>query len=135
MENMLAFSLYLAQISTGYFDPTVITALEYYGYGKKSPVTRLKNNGYKNIVLQNHRVQLHGVQIELGGVGKGYLLQKIVKKLQKFPRFIVNFGGDLYAGGSHKIALEHPQENQLAIGTVLLENTYFCASAPFKRAF
>lgn len=88
----------------------------------------------KSIVLKKEAC------LDLGGVGKGYLIDKLAEELRsKFglQYFVINGGGDIYAtsnqGEPISFCLEHPQKPGLYIGKILLENQGLCASSPFKR--
>lgn len=78
--------------------------------------------------------------LDLGGIGKGYLIDLIAQKLQteydlKF--FLINGGGDMYATSDHgqpiTIYLEHPLDTKKIIKTTTLKNQGFAASSPHKR--
>lgn len=45
----------------------------------------------------------------------------------------MDFGGDVYARGGWDIALEHPTEPNLSIGTIRIDDGYFCASSGLRR--
>ena len=78
--------------------------------------------------------------LDLGGIGKGYLIDLIAQKLQteydlKF--FLINGGGDMYATSDHgqpiAIYLEHPIKTDTFLKTTTLKNQGFAASSPHKR--
>lgn len=95
---MLEFALELAQRTGGIFDPVIGARLTQLGYGSRETVMYERKQGsYRDIHVKGNHVELHhGVCLEFGGVGKGYALDKIVKILQKYDRFLVDFGGDIY---------------------------------------
>ena len=139
LHAMLSFSLELARISDGYFDPTIAPLLDAYGYGNAprsdTPPPEIRR-GYEHVRLDGERLTLDsGVRIELGGVGKGFLLGRIVSLFDGFGELLVDFGGDIYGRGGWDIALEHPHDPTLAIGTVHLTDGYFCASSGLRRRF
>jgi FAD:protein FMN transferase len=55
-----------------------------------------------------------GVRIDTGGIGKGLAADLIAARLQRFPRFVVDCGGDVRIGGAgalvnpYEILVEHP---------------------------
>lgn len=97
-HKMLEFALELAQRTDGIFDPVIGARLTQLGYGSRETVMYSRKQGnYRDIHLSESMVELrNGVCLEFGGVGKGYALDKIVTILQKFDRFLVDFGGDIY---------------------------------------
>lgn len=97
-HRMIFFALELARLTHGAFDPTVGSLLSRLGYGRKDEITNTCEIGYQHVELGLDRVVLHnGVRLEFGGVGKGYMLHEIAKYLSKYERYLVDFGGDIYA--------------------------------------
>lgn len=75
---------------------------------------------------------------DVGGVGKGYFVDKISSFLKenRIKRFLVNGSGDLfYSGDGQKITagLEHPDDNKKVIGTIELLQGSLAASGSNKR--
>ncbi|MDP2090232.1 MAG: FAD:protein FMN transferase [Candidatus Gracilibacteria bacterium] len=124
----------VSKISKGYFDITILPFLENIGYGIEKNIMDT-NIGYENIELLDGRVILHNsVSIDLGSVGKGYIVDKIFNILDKhFEEFIINFGGDIKVKGKHKILLEDPYDSNKFLGEIILKNCSIASSSPFKR--
>ncbi len=86
----------------------------------------------KEIVLTN------GL-IDLGGYGKGYLIDHLAELLKSrgFAYFLINGGGDMYATSDHDtpipIYLEHPSAPGTYIAKTMLHNHGFAASSTHKR--
>jgi FAD:protein FMN transferase len=152
--EMLKVGLELAQLTGGAFDPTITPDLIKIGYGptdtsrsswtppwfksKKQPETpslrQSARNNYHDIVLSDSHLTLkNGAQIEFGGIGKGYALEQIANKLSRSSPLIINFGGDIFVRGEATIALENPLNPSEAIGTITLEEWYFCGSSGAYR--
>ncbi len=140
-KNMLSYMLELATKTDGYFDPTVWKRLAELGYGlqwkmkSEQWITAKKRNGnYKDIEIVGDEVLLHGdILLEFGWVGKGYLIDIIKKYLEIFPRFLINFGWDLYGRGGWKVGLESPFASDEFIGTHILDDGYLACSAWTRR--
>lgn len=137
------------------FDPNSI--LSQYNTGKKIKKTHeftqliefghaleLQSHGYFNNKVGHYLGKLGygtGTQnLDFGAYGKGWLIDTIAQYLKenKYPFFLINAGGDIYAtqktnGDSWNVALEHPTNTDMALGTVELKNTALAASSPFKR--
>lgn len=82
-----------------------------------------------------------GVKIDLGGLGKGYLIDKLVKLLHtefSLEYVLVNGGGDIYVTSDHGIpvgiGLQDPQNKQM-IGSLELYNQGFASSSPYLRTW
>lgn len=98
---MLSFALDVARKTDGYFDPTIGKRLTELGYGKKNThqeVYTKEFSDYRDIEIRENEVILHGdVELEFGGVGKGYLIDIIEEMVRDFfsretPFFLINFG-------------------------------------------
>jgi thiamine biosynthesis lipoprotein len=81
-------------------------------------------------------------RLDLGGIGKGFAIDLVVQLLQvqfDLRYFVVNGGGDIYVtsdnGAPISIALTHPQDQSLAIGSVALHNQGFASSSPYVRSW
>jgi FAD:protein FMN transferase len=79
-------------------------------------------------------------RLDIGGYGKGYLIDKIAKRLSAhhgLPYFVINGGGDMYAtsnqGEPIEIYLQHPTDHNIAVATTTLLNQGFAASSTHKR--
>jgi thiamine biosynthesis lipoprotein len=77
--------------------------------------------------------------LDLGGIGKGWAIDKIAELLQNqgVIEFLINGGGDMYGTTEHDkpitIYLEHPTEPNTYIGTTTIMNQGFAASSSHKR--
>ena len=77
---------------------------------------------------------MHGdILLEFGGVGKGYLIDVIKNMLEIYPRFLINFGGDMYGRGRWMIGLESPFASDEVIGTLILDDHFLACSAGTRR--
>ena len=78
-------------------------------------------------------------KIDLGGLGKGFLIDKIAKELQVVgvKYFSINGGGDIYATSDYEepltFELEHPQNQKMSIGQIKIKNLGLACSAPNRR--
>jgi thiamine biosynthesis lipoprotein len=101
-----------ARATAGLFDPTILRALVAAGYdrsfellpedraGIPSPPGRLFT--WQDIELQpaTRTILLpRGCQLDLGGIGKGWTLDRVAERLSGFRDFAVDAGGDLVLSG------------------------------------
>ncbi len=140
-RNMIEYALIVAQSTNGYFDPTIGKRLTELGYGRQW----IMNNeqwamlgkwfwNYKDIEIAWDSVILQGnIELEFGGVGKWYLIDVIKGVLEKYPRFLINFGGDMYGKGIWNVGLESPFASDEIIGTISLDDLFLACSAGTKR--
>lgn len=103
-----------ACVTDGIFDPTMIDALEAAGYDRsfdelrggvattQAPV-RPARGRWRGIGFDHERERITlppGVRIDLGGIGKGYTVDRAWPLLGARPNALVNAAGDLYAAGA-----------------------------------
>lgn len=117
-QSLLTFGQEIEKASNGYFTSNSGKILTKLGYGS-------------------------GIQgLDFGAFGKGWLIDKIANYLKKhkIKYFMVNAGGDIFATqkidhSSWVVALEHPIDRTVAIGTIKIKNQALAASSPFKRSW
>ena len=103
---MLIYALQVARQSDGLFDPTILPYLRKIGYDDQTKENTNQNVGYQNIRLIGDQIILqNSVEIEFGGVGKGYLIDQIAYFLREkgCSQFLVDFGGDIWSEGSWQV--------------------------------
>jgi thiamine biosynthesis lipoprotein len=144
----LKIALEIAKWTDGVFDPTVGKMMEEHGFNRhyltgdliQSPSA--KSVSYQDIVLdeQNHTLFLKKpLVIDLGAVAKGFAIDLAANELKEFERFVVNAGGDLFAGGADvsvnvwKIGIQHPEHKDRIIETIEISNEAICTSGSYER--
>lgn len=92
-----------------------------------------------DLEINGNTITLHHGSIDLGGIGKGWAIDKIAELLHRHHvhEFLINGGGDLYGTTEHgnpiEIYLEHPTVPGTFLGTTAICNQGFAASSPHKR--
>lgn len=145
--EMINISFKISELTNNTFNICLLNQLEKSGYDTEltfkekdielpliAPASDLLKINEKNIFLKKD------YQIDLGGIGKGYLVDKISKIIKDnfgINYFLVNGGGDIFVtsdnGNPVEINLQNPINNLEFIGSVYLKNQALCASSPFKR--
>lgn len=99
-------------------------------------------NPREHLGISLHTISLTAGSIDLGGYGKGYLIDLIAKRLQthhNINEFLINGGGDMFgtsdAGNPISLYLEDPLSPGRYLGTTTIYNQGFAASSPHKRAW
>lgn len=123
----------------GAFDLSVRSILEGWGYDASYSLTEGAEGKTGLIELEEGRVKL-SAPIELGGLGKGYAIDRMDSFLMDFPSVCINAGGDIRLRGLDgekpwRIAFEHPQDTAQAIGTVESMNLALACSSPSRRSW
>ncbi|WP_026695235.1 FAD:protein FMN transferase [Peribacillus kribbensis] len=144
----LKFALNAAELTSGEFDPAIGKLLEEHGYNRhyltqETIYTPLAEHGdFRDIVLDEHLQTLYlkkPLIIDLGAVAKGFAIDLAANELRKFAGFIINAGGDVYAGGSDEngqpweIGIQHPKKKGRVIETVNLSDEAICTSGSYER--
>lgn len=146
--EIFKIALEIAESSSGVFDPTIgILTQGTYGFGKESPrvpsdtalkkVQELVN--YKKVSLKSDEIYLmqKGMQFDLGGIGKGYVADKIIQQLRikKASKALVNVGGEICSyGKKYNIALKSPfSQDNLAIIKTSKEALCISTSGDYER--
>lgn len=88
-----------------------------YTFESQRPELLREGNPVTDLLISRESTKLLHGNVDIGGYGKGYLIDKLVTLLKtKFALhfFLINGGGDIYASSKHEnpitIYLEHPTE-------------------------
>ena len=83
-----------------------------------------------------------GVRVHLGGIGKGYAIDRAVDLLRKdgFQDFLIQSGGDMYASGTTngapwKLGIADPRGDHSAFAALELRNSAVSTSGDYERFF
>ena len=150
--TLLEKSLYYSDLSNGYFDPTIysITQLwDFHDINNDPPSAELINNNlthvdYKNIIIDNKNQTITFLdpqtQIDVGGIAKGYIADKLCEYLQKanVSGAILNIGGDISTlgckpdGSPFVIGVYNPVEQSTSFG-VKIAGESIATSGTYER--
>jgi thiamine biosynthesis lipoprotein len=139
----------------GVFDPTILPVLEQEGYqwsfgtahfGKSLPLLApTRRFTWADIQMDARSCTLSkplACRIDLGGIGKGYAVDCVVKMLSPHYRnFLVDAGGDMYAAGGNRgadlpyfaIDIENPFEAGASAGLLLVSHQAVATSGVNRR--
>ncbi len=142
---MLRLYARLNALSGGACNPLVGATLSDLGYDAEYSLTQKSHvrppaDFSKTVrILDDRTIELaEPVQLDLGGLGKGYFVDKISAFLDEkgLRRFLVDGSGDIfYRGDGHPLraGLEHPDDPAKAIGVVTITEGSLCASSGNRR--
>lgn len=144
------------KLTSGAFDITVEPLLELWGF-YSGGVARLPDDdeikkalglvGYDKIVLDKEKETIgftkEGVRIDLGGIAKGYAVDKVIGVLGGFgiKRALVEAGGDIFVRGSGtnfsgwQIGVQHPRKEGEYLTILELEDKAVSTSGDYERYF
>lgn len=155
--HLLARALDYSAKSGGAFDPTAGPLIRLWGFGPGGaregvPTDReihseLQRVGHRKVKihLPSDEIELlrPGIDLNLGGIGKGYAVDRAVVKLKEagITRAIVSCGSTLYALGTPpgrtawNLGIQHPRSREARIGTVSLRDRALATSGDYERFF
>lgn len=145
MFELLVKANELYEITEGYFDITVKETLDRLGYNDKysfePEISKDNSQTFDRFLLDpvSSEVLLYK-QIDFGGFGKGFAIDKIKEFLEnnQVEHFLINAGGDIFAKKGEgrnpwKILLENPLDSKKFIGEIELNGQTIAASAANRR--
>lgn len=150
-QELLQYSIELANSTQGCFEPTIYPALLRWGFTTQNyqipsvvELERLKELvDYHKIILTKQTVTLTaGMLIDLGGVAKGYIGDQIIKLLKAngVTSAMVNIGGNVQTLGGKdakqlwKIGIYSPL-SQSDFATVRIKDQAVITSGQYERNF
>ena len=138
--EMLTIGINFYNQTGGLFNIGLENQLRTIGYGQPIQAIELVPDINKLIKITDSHIQLIGQgNIDLGGLGKGYLIELIAKYLrsQGYHNFLINGGGDILVSGDYPqtITLENPFEPGVSLGQVVLDNQALACSSTTKRCW
>ncbi|HXV97352.1 MAG TPA: FAD:protein FMN transferase, partial [Anaerolineae bacterium] len=165
--DAIEVALVAAETTAGLYDPTVLDALEKAGYDRSfeqlerpaplggTPLTHLPATfppGYlapslrpftfRSVSINRARREIYkpaGLRLDLGGMGKGWTVDRAADRLQGLGPFLVNAGGDIFAYHSPphqkgwEIDLVHPLKPEAHMARLYLHHRALATSTLAKR--
>ena len=148
---MVRLALQIATDTDGAFDITVAPLIELWGFYGDSPRLPaeekikdcLKRIGYRHLILKDGtlRKDRPEVQMDLGGIAKGYSVSQAVDTLKKkgVSAALINAGGDVYALGKKggvpwKVGIRSPRADGI-LGYLEVEDLAVMGSGDYERFF
>jgi thiamine biosynthesis lipoprotein len=143
------FSIEVARLSGGAFDPTIGRRMERRGFNRNYQTGARVNSGaadgaanWREIELdaEQRTIRLHReLTLDLGSVAKGLAADAAARELAEFRDFAIDAGGDLYLGGCNsgggpwRVGIRHPQRPGEVIARVAVSNQAVCTSGGYER--
>ena len=148
--TILKLSQHYSELTDGAFDVTVGVAVDLWRNARKSEILPLKEEidsarklvGYKHLILneaeQSAKLDLAGVKVNLGGVGKGYGADVARKVFRKYgiTDGIIDFGtSSIFVFGKKKIGLRNPRGEHEVSEVIELEDAALSTSGDYEQFF
>ncbi len=152
---VLQKALEIAELSGGAFDPTVAPLLDLWGFKADESAIPSPGDLEEVLPLVNYRevevdeaastvfLPRPGMKIDLGGIAKGYIVDRGIKLAQGSPAsaLFINAGGDIGLAGTKssgeawKIAIQDPAEAQRLAAVLNVEKGAVATSGDYQRFF
>ncbi|MBO3313549.1 FAD:protein FMN transferase [Clostridium perfringens] len=152
--NIINRSIYYSKLSQGNFDISVQPLLKLWNFKSEKKIIpnqkdideNLKLVNYKNIVInrKNVRLKKNGMSIDLGGIAKGYIANKLKEYLisEGISSGIINLGGNVLCigkkdnGENFKIGIQKPfSERGEVLGVLEICDKSVVSSGIYERFF
>jgi thiamine biosynthesis lipoprotein len=152
--RLLEKSLEISRLSDGAFDVTIGPVMKLWKFDEGGVVPTeeaiaavLPQVGFDRVAVNTERRTVRflsaGVEIDMGGIGKGYAVDLAVARLQEMgiDNAIVDAGGDLKLLGRRpgkdfwRIGVRHPREASRMLVTLDLAETAVVTSGDYERFF
>ena len=138
LYKLIEFGERVKARTDGAFDLSVKSILEGWGYDAAYSLQEATPGRVGALELDGTRVKL-STPIELGGLGKGYAIDRMDGALANFANVHINAGGDIRvrgvdsAGAPWRLVFEHPTDTSQAIGYVDTSDLALACSSPSRR--
>lgn len=139
-KKVIERSLYYSEISGGLFDITIYPVSSLWDFKdqiipqKDEIAEALKSVDYESIEIKGDEISLHGKKIDLGGIAKGYIADRLTDylKTEGVSSAIVNLGGNIKVIGEFNIGIKNPNEDSVILN-VKVENQSIVTSGIYER--
>lgn len=138
---VLQRALYFGDLSGGKFDITICPVSELWDFKNQNIPSRseiseaLKNVDYQSIEISNSKINLNGKKIDLGGIAKGYIVDKAIESLKNngAKNILVNSGSSIAVFGKERtVRIKKPFKNSYA-ATIRVKDKFVSTSGTYER--
>lgn len=152
--EIITKSIHFSRISQGAFDISWAALAELWDFDQERPVVPPKEKvaesikliDYQKIVVDRESstvfLQVDGMRIGLGGIAKGYAVDRAIQALQQegVKDAIVNAGGDLRVIGKKdgqpwRVGIQDPRGRGKLLGVLEITDTSFATSGDYEKYF
>ncbi len=150
--DLIKLSTHYSEITEGAFDITYASVGHLYDYphhvrpSEQQIKQALPGVNWRNMLLdpQRHTVKFErpGMRIDLGGIGKGYAVDRCIGVLQArgFKHAVVTAGGDTRIIGDHRgrpwlVGIRDPNDEHKVVTRIPLVDSAMSTSGDYERYF
>lgn len=142
-KKIIEKAVYYGDLSNGKFDITIYPVSSLWDFNESVIPSRdeiaeaLKNIDYQSIEIDNNSVNLNGKQIDLGGIAKGYIADRILEyfKDKNISEGIIDLGGNLVLWGDrdYTVGIKQPFSDGELAATLKVRNKTVVTSGTYER--
>jgi thiamine biosynthesis lipoprotein len=155
--RFVAAALEFSRLSEGAFDMTVGPLMKVWGFYKGSGrlprkaevASALKNVGWRNVLLnqEDRTIRFHrqGIELDPGGIGKGYAVDRMVEVLKEkgvSSAMISSAGSSIFGLGSPgastrgwEVKIRDPKDENKTVARLFLKNQSLSTSGNYEKFF
>ncbi len=140
--QLIERGLYFSKLSKGAFDITISPVSDLWDFegtalpDKDEISEALKNVDYEAIEISDGKINLNGKKIDLGGIAKGYIADKLKEffEAKGVKRGIINLGGNLYTFGDETtLGIANPKKTDEAILRLDCKDLSLATAGTYQR--
>ncbi len=142
-KNIIEKSIYYGDLSGGKFDITIYPVSCLWDFNNEIIPSRdeiseaLKNVDYQSIEISGNSVSLGGKQIDLGGIAKGYIADRLLEYFNNnnITEGIIDLGGNIAVFGDrdYTVGIKQPFSDKEIAATIKLKNKTVVTSGVYER--
>ena len=150
--DLLTASIHFSELTEGAFDITYASVGHLYDYRRRirpsdaEIESALPGVNYRNLLLDHERLTVRferpGMRIDLGGIAKGYAVDRGIEILQSMgvEHAVVTAGGDTRIIGDRFgrpwiVGIRHPDDENRIVTRIPLVDTAMSTSGDYERYF
>ncbi len=150
--SVLETSIQITELTNGAYDPTIGTLTRLWNIGSGGPVPSPEAIAEAMEHMGTHKLTIEGtsvtkqdtaLQLDFGGVGKGYALQEILSAMAQteIPYGIVSMGssvgvfGQKPDGTPYQIGIKDPKNPDTVVGYMYIPSGFVSVSGDYERYF
>lgn len=153
IEKIIQESIHISNLSHGAFDISIWPVLKLWNFNSSHPTLPNREQIFEKLgYVDYQKIKLHyqkisfleqGMGIDLGGIAKGYAIDRAVEILRNMgmQELMVNAGGDLsfisgpITRGKRRVWIRHPREKSKLWGYFKLDTGSIATSGDYERFF
>lgn len=145
MRDILQRGIFYGKLSDGRFDITICPVSMLWDFEneivpqKNEIAEALKNVDYERIEIKENTVFLNGAMVDLGGIAKGYIADRLREFFSKknCKNGIINLGGNVVVFGdkARNVGIRDPFKNGDTAAVLNVKNKSVVTSGTYERFF